>query len=412
MSGEEPRRARPRWRAAVKAVLAVGILALVATQVPWRDTLIWTSGEGGSTELAGRIQGDWKRDAVEFAAGPGELDRGGLPEAFREALVEPGILRADRPPAGEEVPAGQPAWSWRPGMLRVFGELETSGVVEAFAWLLLGLAIVTLRWWRLLEMAGCRTGLLDSFRLNCLGLFFNIVVPGLTGGDWVKAVLAVRENPGQRARAFVSVFVDRIVGLLALMLIAAAVILVVGGPFSALRLPVLLALSAMVVAVVVYASSALRRLVRLDALLKRLPLGGLIRKVDEAVLIYSRRPADMALALLLSFGNHAAVILGTLALGRAFGDTMPTVHYFAVVPIANTVSSLPISPGGWGLGEAAYGYLFQEMGYLATIGVAVSITFRLCMTALGLLGGLFLLVPGSRAELEEVRAQPPSAIPE
>jgi hypothetical protein len=36
------------------------------------------------------------------------------------------------------------------------------------------------------------------------------------------------------------------------------------------------------------------------------------------------------------------------------------------------------------------------MGAEAALGVAVSVTYRLCSVALGLFGGLFLLAPGGR----------------
>ena len=71
--------------------------------------------------------------------------------------------------------------------------------------------------------------------------------------------------------------------------------------------------------------------------------------------------------------------------------------------IATIVSAIPAAPGGWGLGEATYGYLFDLLGASAAIGVATSITFRLCQLLFSLLGGLFLLAPGSRADLKEVR---------
>ena len=45
---------------------------------------------------------------------------------------------------------------------------------------------------------------------------------------------------------------------------------------------------------------------------------------------------------------------------------------------------------------------FGLLGGSATLGVAISITFRLCLMTIGVLGGAFLLVPGSRAELRQL----------
>ena len=60
---------------------------------------------------------------------------------------------------------------------------------------------------------------------TAIGLFFNIVVPGLTGGDLVKAVLAARDHPERKAAAMISVLVDRLIGVLVLVLLGAVAIL-------------------------------------------------------------------------------------------------------------------------------------------------------------------------------------------
>jgi uncharacterized membrane protein YbhN (UPF0104 family) len=72
--------------------------------------------------------------------------------------------------------------------------------------------------------------------------------------------------------------------------------------------------------------------------------------------------------------------------------------------IANVVSSVPLAPGGWGVGEAIYGFVYAKLGAPATIGIAVSVSYRLLMTFMGLLGGLFLLTRSARDEARDVRA--------
>jgi uncharacterized membrane protein YbhN (UPF0104 family) len=81
---------------------------------------------------------------------------------------------------------------------------------------------------------------------------------------------------------------------------------------------------------------------------------------------------------------------------------MGIVRYAAAVSIANTAAALPVAPGGWGLREAAYAVLFEQLGSTATLGLAISIGFGLCLLAVGLFGGLFLLLPGARAELRNI----------
>jgi uncharacterized protein (TIRG00374 family) len=146
-----------------------------------------------------------------------------------------------------------------------------------------------------------------------------------------------------------------------------------------------------------------RRLLRLDRILERLPQKERLRSIDRALSLYARHPGEMALAIALSGLNHASLALALYTLGHAFGDTLSWLEYLGIAAIANTVSSVPIAPGGWGVGEALYGYLFHLLGAPTALGIAVSVSYRLLNTGLGLLGGVFLLpfVPGAR----EVRAE-------
>jgi uncharacterized protein (TIRG00374 family) len=250
-----------------------------------------------------------------------------------------------------------------------------------------------------------RTSWYASLRLTSLGTFFSIVLPGLTGGDLIKAVLAARENPGRRAHAVVSIVVDRLLGIGTLVLMGAVVIVVAGGELSVLRTPVLLLLGAGVLGALVYTSAALRKLVRFDALVARLPMAAVLKSLDDAVLLYSRRKRVLLGAFGLSLANHATVIAAVLMLSRAFGDELlDAFDATAVVSVCNTVSALPIAPGGWGVGEMVYGYLYGLLGSQPARGVAVSVGYRLCTTVIGLAGGLFLLLPGARAELQDVEA--------
>jgi glycosyltransferase 2 family protein len=379
------------WIAILQIVVGLGLLALVAYFVPWRDRLLWNA-DGAKRSFDGTIQGEWKSEAIDF-------------ELFEAPADLPPELASARGPSGSLQVTRGPHVDWRPGLLRVFRELDTSGLLKAFACLCCGLTFTVVRWWRLLLAAGCRATLFQSLRLTLLGMFFNIVVPGLTGGDVIKAVLVARENPGKKTEAVISVFVDRIIGILVLAAIAAAVIIASGDRYAAIRTPVIAAAVIGTVGAFAYVNGALRRMIGLDRWIVKLPGAALFQKVDQAVLVYSKRPWEMVGAVLLSIGNHLSVVFGVLTLGRAFGDTVPTLDYFAAVPIANIATALPLSPGGWGFGEAVFGTLWEMLGGSASLGIATSVTFRLLLLSFGLVGGLFLLIPGGRVDLAEVERE-------
>jgi uncharacterized protein (TIRG00374 family) len=229
----------------------------------------------------------------------------------------------------------------------------------------------------------------------------------------VKGVIVAKENKGRGAEALVTVLVDRIFGMLALALLALAVILAVpSDAFEPLRNYLLIGLVVCAVGMALYANKALRRALGISRLVDRLAIGPKLRSLDRAALSYLRQPVAVAGAFLFSFLNHVLMTLGVYVLGSALGvGGVSLIEYFVVVPLANLVSAVPLAPGGWGVGELAFAKLFDIVGASAAMGVAVSVTFRLSQLAIGLLGGIFLLLPGSRSELRAARKDPPDQTP-
>ncbi|HVR73677.1 MAG TPA: lysylphosphatidylglycerol synthase transmembrane domain-containing protein, partial [Planctomycetota bacterium] len=104
---------------------------------------------------------------------------------------------------------------------------DLSRVGEGWPWLAasalpfgLLLFLCAYRWKLLLRAQGIEYGLGDAYSLTMIGHFFNQFLIGTTGGDMVKAYAVAREQPSRRSGAVLSVFVDRIVGLLVLVLVA------------------------------------------------------------------------------------------------------------------------------------------------------------------------------------------------
>lgn len=393
----------------LQPLIGLALLAFVAWLVPWTDELVVRTEGAPNIEVPGEIQGDWKGDAVGFAPKTNESSAE-LPAGLPVASDTVDLVRLEDgtwSTAGWEHPEGT-SWELTPGMPRLLSTVDPMGMVWALLAFMLALMCGITRWWRLLRLAGCEVRWFDSFRLTFIGLFFNYVLPaGLTGGDLVKAVLAVRENPGKRADALVSVVVDRLLGLFALAVLATVVIFAKGETFAELRLPVAAVSLAMGGGGLLYVNRPLRRLVGFDALVSKLPLGQKFAELDRAVMLYSSKPMEMLLAFALSLGNHFGAISGVMALAVAFGVPLSEVgfwDYVAIVPVATMVSSLPVAPAGMGLGEAAFAWLFRQvLGQSAGLGVATSLGFRVCQLSLGLLGGLFLLKPGARKEIQAVR---------
>lgn len=290
-----------------------------------------------------------------------------------------------------------------------------------------GSCISIFRWHMLMRSVGLDSQAWAAFRIGWIGTFFNNVVPGLTGGDLVKAIYITREHPRQRTDAVISVIVDRLVGIVALALIAAVVI-----PFDFERYRhVALGIYGFLGAAALGASLALSRRVKSrvrQALEKAGRKGGgentLLGRIDRAISMYRDRLSMLGLALLMSFVVHLLLIVGIWFFGSALasggveaGTADPQVlHqrqaelavlgrlgidvYCSLIPIIMIISSLPIAPAGIGVGETAFMYFFGTVGVARADATALSLTYRFTTIVISLFGGVLLLLDRRRVHTD------------
>ncbi len=83
---------------------------------------------------------------------------------------------------------------------------------------LLGQTLCAYRWGALSAMGGRPVGFFDALVLYFCGMFFNMCLPTSIGGD-VFRVVALGRKTGSKTAAFASVFMDRNIGLSALLVL-------------------------------------------------------------------------------------------------------------------------------------------------------------------------------------------------
>jgi uncharacterized protein (TIRG00374 family) len=255
------------------------------------------------------------------------------------------------------------------------------------------------RWQILLKAQGLPISFFEATRLTFIGFFFNNVVPGMTGGDVVKAVLVARAYPGRGPDAVATVIVDRVLGLVVLAGLAAGVLMLNYDTYQTVAFWVFLFLGLTILLIVLFLSRRVRRFLRIDRLLNSLPGSQILKRLDLAFLNYRNQGQVLTVAVLLSLGAHVANILSVYFMGIDLGVTTTNglkepelLTYMATVPIVMIVSSIPLLPGGWGLGEAAFGYFFRSVGIRnLSLSVGLSVLHRFSLLVFSLVGGVFLL---------------------
>ncbi len=271
-------------------------------------------------------------------------------------------------------------------------------VIAQALWFLAFLVTVT-RWHLLLHALGVESRFRDALRLSGLGLFFSQMIPGATGGDLVRGVQVARESPGRRPNAVLSVFLDRVLGLTALMTIGAVGVLFC--PPSVRDHPLLQKLQWVlfsVLAAVLLGGAFLssRRLwegSRFLQWLTKLPGGSVIAKVTTALWAMRQRKRNLTAGLCLSGLAHALFVSAAIFLGRALTGEMPAPeNYFYLVPLGQLAFSLPLTPGGTGVGQWAYEELFMAVG--ESRGGELGLLLQLTSVFWAVLGALALFHGG------------------
>ncbi len=245
------------------------------------------------------------------------------------------------------------------------------------AFLLLGLPFILTAWrWRMLMgVQGMHLTYRRCLELTFVGQFYSTFLPGTTSGDVVKIIYTGRVT-GQKTRSAVTVLLDRMIGLIGLVLvggIAAALQLALmhSGAGAAQSDPVLRnvliltggILAAAAVGSAVYLSDRMRRATGLEWLLDKLPLPEFVKHADRTLRAYRGHMGTIAAGLLISGLSQAVLPLAGFLAGRAFGMHAPLGCFMAYIPIAALAASLPIvPPQGIGVMDAILLHFFVTRG--------------------------------------------------
>lgn len=276
------------------------------------------------------------------------------------------------------------------------GKLNLKVVGHAFAdhWpmaifllftLYLQIAIISWRWNVLNGALGFGIGYREAFSLSMIGMLFTVVIPGSVGGDVIKAYYVGTRVPNRRAHAFTTILMDRYLGLLSLLTLGAAGVcwnyrvILTNKIMTTLATFVVLAFIGGTVALMVailfsnQVTSLLRRFVG------RIPLAGHAVKSCEALEAFRARPGVLVIGILMSLPSHLIACLGMrLAMGMVGAPEMPLERFLLIVPLGLISTVIPLSPGGVGIGQAAFYALCESLSKGS--GAAASNAFTVYQT--------------------------------
>jgi len=298
-----------------------------------------------------------------------------------------------------------------------------SWAVSAVLLYLVAQTLLASRWILLLRVHDVSITLFQAIKLTYLGLFYNNFMPGAVGGDLLKGwYITHHSEKHQRLEAAVTVFVDRLTGLVGMVLVGALASLTAGPEVTIpirgypvqVRYLVWMIFLGLVVVSVIFLSRRVRHILLLDQLLDRLPAGRVLKKIDSAIRLYRSHIPTMLLALLLTGIIQGCSIVAIWMMTQALHlEQVEFLHCLTVMPIVWLISAAIPVPGGLGVMENLFVPFFvmaiDPTGSAAVDArgqaAALALLNRLMICVCSLPGALVPVFGGHLPKAQEMEAE-------
>ena len=242
----------------------------------------------------------------------------------------------------------------------------------------IALVASTWRWHLLLDAQSVpvrRRSLLSSFMV---ANFFNNFLPSNIGGDVIR--ISDTAKPAQsKTRAAAVVLMDRALGLMALVFVAAVGATTAGAlhpsalPIWPMWLWIGLLVAAAASAPAVFAPAGFGRLLRPLMVFHPEWVGDRIEKLTDVLSRFRAQPTALASCFGWAIFVQATMVVFYFAVAYALHLSVTLSDLAVIVPISFVVQMLPVSVNGFGVREATFSFYFTRIGQPIESALLVSL---------------------------------------
>lgn len=304
------------------------------------------------------------------------------------------------------------AWTTGPSELwRTLRQVQPVALGGSLMFVLLTILLGVARWRLVLDVQGLHLPWGRAAGITFVAQFFNSFLLGSTGGDVIKALYAARETHHKKTEAVVTVFVDRLLGLwamlcfAALMMIPNAALLARRQQLGAPALLILMMLGgASAVLGVAFWGGLSKRFPRARHWLRKFPKGDYLERSLDSCRHFGKSQGFLRKTLVLSLLVNVACVLQMMLLSAGLGAPVASSAWLVIVPMIFCISALPITPSGLGVRENLFVLMLAvpEIGVPKTIALSLSLLAYAGSLFWSLVGGMVYLGLKKKQHLEEV----------
>jgi glycosyltransferase 2 family protein len=265
--------------------------------------------------------------------------------------------------------------------------------VSVFLWIFIVAAFVVghivgvIKWNLLVNLKSKTLPFTVACRCYYAGLFANLCLPSLVGGDLIRAGIAIKHS-NEKGAVILGSLLDRFLDICALLLI-----IFMGAMIS----PAVLATEdrKLLIWFFVFLSCAflftisLLFLPLIDYLPKR--INELIVRIRNIIFHLIKNPQRALAAFGMALFLQSGFILLNIILGTTCGIHIPISIWFLAWPLAKLSALIPISMGGLGVREVALAVILERFSVPYTNSVGLGLLWETILIAGGILGGFIYL---------------------
>jgi uncharacterized membrane protein YbhN (UPF0104 family) len=221
--------------------------------------------------------------------------------------------------------------------------------------------------------------------------YFNNFLPSNIGGDVIR-IRDTGRHANSKTLAATVVLMDRILGLVALVFVAALGATAVGrlhhvaAPIWPVWLWAGFVAGAAATTPAVFAPAAFGKLLRPLTVFHPEWVGGRITTLTAALARFGAAPAALGKAFLGAIFVQVALVLFYFAVAYALHLDIAFWDLAVVIPMSFVVQLLPVSVGGFGVREAFFSYYFHRIGQPIEDAVLLSLVAQALLMVFSLSG--------------------------
>lgn len=263
--------------------------------------------------------------------------------------------------------------------------LAAKGLLLAFA--MVYLSSLRLQW--LLRDQHIHISVFRCFVFNCLGIFYSLFLPGGVSGDAAKAYYLLRHVEVGKTALLGSLILDRLLGMLAMIGLGLVSSVFIVASKQEL-LPYFAAFTAIFVLIAALLWILLKTEVGVISDKHNSPISRVyvaFRNLLARLRLSQYSSHTLVIASILSVLIHGLAILLIYLCSVHSQSNLDFMAVFSVGPFGLLANAIPISPGGLGVGEQSFEFLYKLVG--GANGASSFLASRLFLYSPAMIGGLF-----------------------